>query len=124
MKKRTPQRKKPAWQRSPCPIACALDLVGDKWTLVVVRDLLLFGKRRYGEFAASPEGIPSNVLAERLKRLVAAGVVEKSRYQDLPPRYQYRLTSKGADLGPVLKALSGWGERYVAGTRRYAVPIN
>ena len=67
MPKRLPQRRKAAWTRSPCPIVCALDLVGDKWTLVVVRDLLVFGKRQYGEFAASPEGIPSNVLAERLR---------------------------------------------------------
>jgi len=77
--------------RSPCPVACCLDLLGDKWTLLVVRDLLL-GKTTYSEFQKSPEGIPTNILAERLKRLLAAGVIEKSQYQERPKRYAYHLT--------------------------------
>ena len=71
--------------RSPCPIASALDILGDKWTFLVVRDLLFMGKHQYGELLESPEGIPTNILAERLKRLEAAGLLEKRPYQTNPP---------------------------------------
>lgn len=101
--------------RSPCPVACTLDLLGDKWTLLVVRDLLL-GKTTYSEFQQSPEKIPSNILAERLKRLQAAGVVVRERYQERPVRYAYHLTDKGRDLGPVLMAMVEWGNRHIEGT--------
>jgi DNA-binding HxlR family transcriptional regulator len=102
--------------RSPCPIANALDIVGDKWTLLVVRDLMFMGKRRYGEFAQSPEGIPSNILADRLKRLEEAGLVTKKPYQHNPVRYEYRLTRKGADLFPVLKEIIRWANKHIPGT--------
>ena len=101
--------------RSSCPVACSLDLLGDKWTLLVVRDLLL-GKTTYTEFQKSPEGIPTNILAERLKRLQAAGIIEKSRYQERPVRYAYHLTAKGRDLRPVLSAMIDWGNKYIPGT--------
>ncbi len=101
--------------RSPCPVACCLDLLGDKWTLLVVRDLLL-GKTTYTGFQNSPESIPTNILAERLKRLLAAGVIEKSRYQERPVRYAYHLTPKGHDLMPVLSAMIDWGNKYIPGT--------
>lgn len=101
--------------RSPCPVACSLDLLGDKWTLLVVRDLLL-GKTTYSEFQKSPEGIPTNILAERLKRLLAAGIIEKSRYQERPKRYAYHLTEKGRDLREVLSAMIDWGNKYIPGT--------
>jgi DNA-binding HxlR family transcriptional regulator len=101
--------------RSPCPIACTLDLLGDKWTLLVVRDLLL-GKKTYSEFQKSPERVPTNILAERLKRLQAAGVVRRDKYQERPARYAYLLTDKGRDLAPVLSAMIDWGSRYVEGT--------
>ncbi len=101
--------------RSPCPVACSLDLLGDKWTLLVVRDLLL-GKTTYTEFQKSPEGIPTNILAERLKRLLAAGVIEKSQYQERPKRYAYHLTAKGNDLREVLSAMIDWGNKYIPGT--------
>jgi DNA-binding HxlR family transcriptional regulator len=101
--------------RSMCPIANLLDIVGDKWTLLVVRDLLLLNKRRYGEFQNSPEAIPTNILADRLKRLEAAGLVKKEFYQDNPPRAEYFLTRKGADLGPILKAMGLWGKQYIPG---------
>ena len=104
-----------AGARSPCPVACSLDLFGDKWSLLVVRDLLL-GKTTYSEFAKSPEGIPTNILAERLKRLLAAGIIEKSRYQERPVRYAYQLTSKGRDLQPILLAMIDWGNNHVPGT--------
>lgn len=105
----------PDGSRSTCPIANLLDIVGDKWTLLVVRDLLLLNKRRYGEFQSSPEAIPTNILADRLKRLEAAGIVKKDYYQDNPPRAEYFLTSKGADLGPILKAMGKWGMQYIPG---------
>jgi len=101
--------------RSPCPVACSLDLLGDKWTLLVVRDLLL-GKQTYSEFQRSPEGIPTNILAERLKRLQAAGVIDKTEYQQRPVRYAYRLTEKGRDLQPVLLAMIDWGNKHIPGT--------
>ena len=101
--------------RSPCPVACSLDLLGDKWTLLVVRDLLL-GKTTYTEFQNSPEGIPTNILAERLKRLQAAGIIEKARYQERPVRYAYHLTAKGRDLRPVLAAMIDWGNKHIPGT--------
>lgn len=105
----------PEGSRSTCPIANLLDIVGDKWTLLVVRDLLLLSKRRYGEFQNSPEAIPTNILADRLKRLEAAGLVKKEFYQDNPPRAEYFLTRKGADLEPILKAMGKWGKQYIPG---------
>lgn len=101
--------------RSPCPVACTLDILGDKWTLLVVRDLF-FGKRQYGEFLESPEGIPTNILAERLKRLEQAGIVERRPYQEHPPRYDYLLTDKGRDLRDVLVAVAKWGNVHIPGT--------
>ena len=98
-----------------CPVSCVLDLLGDKWTLLLVRDLLL-GKGTYTEFQQSPEGIPTNILAERLKRLQLAGIIEKLPYQERPVRYRYLLTDKGRDLHAVLSAMIDWGNRYVEGT--------
>jgi DNA-binding HxlR family transcriptional regulator len=119
MKRRKKPGKKAAdFKRSFCPIANTLDLVGDKWTLLIARDLLFFGKRQYGEFALSPEGIPSNILAVRLKRMEAAGLIEKSPYQQNPVRYAYALTPRGVDLKPVLLALIEWGNRHIPGTFR------
>ena len=116
MKQRRRTRLKAECKRSICPIANALDLVGDKWTLLVVRDLMFLGKRRYAELAASPEGIPSNMLADRLKRLEDSGLVAKRTYQRHPPRYEYRLTPKGNDLMPVLKEIIRWANEHIPGT--------
>jgi DNA-binding HxlR family transcriptional regulator len=102
--------------RSACPIANALELVGDKWSLLLVRDLLR-GKETYGALLDSPERIPTNILADRLRRFEEAGLVVRSAYQERPPRYAYRLTAKGRDLGAVLQALVGWGKKHIAGTR-------
>jgi len=101
--------------RSPCAIANSLDIVGDKWSLLVVRDLL-HGKRTYGELVDSPERIPTNILADRLKRLEAAGIVSGTPYQERPVRYAYALTPKGKDLGGVLLAFVRWGKRHIPGT--------
>lgn len=102
--------------RSGCPIAGALDVLGDRWTLVLVRDLFA-GKQRYGEFQASPEGIPTNILADRLERLEKAGLIASAPYQRNPVRYAYTLTAKGRDLAPVLGAIATWGLRHLPGTR-------
>ncbi|HEX6899376.1 MAG TPA: helix-turn-helix domain-containing protein [Thermoanaerobaculia bacterium] len=99
--------------RSPCPIANALDLLGDRWTLLVIRDLLFTGKRRFGELLASPEGIPTNILTDRLRRLEEGGLVEKTPYQLRPPRHEYQLTAKGKDLLPVLRVLADWSLRHL-----------
>lgn len=104
------------FKRSPCAVANTLDLIGDKWSLLVVRDLL-HGKRTYGELADSPEGIPTNILAERLKRLESAGIITSAAYQDRPVRYAYTLTKKGTALGDVLLAIVRWGREYIPGTR-------
>lgn len=103
-------------RRSACPVACSLDLLGDRWTLLVVRDLFR-GLTRYGEFLAAPEGIPTNILAERLTRLEAAGLIKSAPYQQNPPRYAYTLTPKGEDLKPVLGALATWATRHVPRTQ-------
>ena len=100
--------------RSTCPIARVLDILGDKWTLLVIRDFFR-GKHRYGEFAESPEGIPTNILADRLKRLEAAGIIKKELYQTNPPRAEYFITTKGASLGRVLKSMREWAEEHVPG---------
>src|SRR5260370_9949020 len=107
--------------RSPCAVACTLDLVGDKWSLLVVRDLLR-GSVTYGELQNSPEGIPTNILADRLKRLQEAGLVAKSAYQEHPVRYAYELTEKGKALSDVLLALVRWGKKHIPGTRTMESP--
>ena len=101
--------------RSPCAIANSLDIVGDKWSLLVVRDLL-HGKRTYGELVDSPEGIPTNILADRLKRLESAGIVTSTPYHERPVRYAYTLTPKGNALGQVLLAFVRWGKQHIPGT--------
>ena len=98
-------------RRSQCPVSCTLDVLGDKWSLLVIRDLVR-GKRRYAEFLDSKEGIPTNILAERLKRLSAKGLVRSRRYSQHPPRVEYELTQKGEDLRPILRAMVEWGVRH------------
>lgn len=97
-------------KRSECPIAKTLDILGDRWTLLLIRDLLYLKKSRYRDFLVSPEGIPTNILAERLKRLELAGVISKSLYSEHPPRYEYKLTEKGLNLKPVVDAVIQWGK--------------
>lgn len=105
----------PPGARSMCPIANTLDLLGDKWTLLVVRDLLFFDKHRFGDFMASLEGIPTNILTDRLRRLEDAGVVVKVPYSSRPKRFEYHLTAKGSDLFPILQAMVEWAGRHVPG---------
>src|SRR5438046_904175 len=107
----------PQPRRSTCPVACALDIVGDRWTLLVIRDLVA-GKQRYGEFLESPERIPTNILADRLKRLQHEHLIKALPYSAHPRRYEYALTDEGRALGRTLTVLADWGEAHFPGTRR------
>ncbi len=98
--------------RSSCPVGRALDLIGDRWTLLVVRDMCL-GKRRFNEFLDAPEGITTNILADRLKRLEAAGLVERELYREHPPRWEYRLTPQGAGLESVMRSVTDWAQTHL-----------
>jgi DNA-binding HxlR family transcriptional regulator len=95
-----------------CSVARSLSVVGDRWTLLVLRDAFL-GARRFEDFSAV--GLTRHRLADRLKRLVAAGVLARVPYQERPPRFEYRLTDKGRDLWPVIVSLTRWGDRWMAG---------
>ena len=110
-----------SFPRSACAVACTLDLVGDKWSLLVVRDLLR-GALTYGELQSSFEGIPTNILADRLRKMEEAGLMSKSAYQEHPVRYAYELTEKGRALGDVLLAIVRWGTKYVPGTEVMGSP--
>jgi len=101
--------------RSKCPIASSLDILGDKWTLVVIRDLFR-GKEKFRDFAASPEKIKTNILTDRLKWLEENKIIQKKPYQTKPTRNLYALTEKGRDLEPVLRAIALWGETHIEGT--------
>jgi DNA-binding HxlR family transcriptional regulator len=96
-----------------CSVAQPLSFLGERWALLVLRDLFL-GRRRFDEIQESL-GVASNVLSARLATLVEEGIVERRRYSEHPERFEYRLTQKGRDLQPVLLALLAWGDRYTAG---------
>jgi len=102
--------------RSRCAVAFSLDIFGDRWTLLIVRDLF-FGRARFKDFTSSPEGIPTNILTDRLERLLAHGVVEQIPAEDGTKRLAYRLTKKGKALRPVLKAMRDWGLTWNKSTR-------
>lgn len=104
-------------RRSNCALASALDIVGDRWTLLIIRDLL-GGKRRYSDFLTSGEKIPTNILADRLKRLERVGLIERLLYSEHPPRFEYRLTAEGDRLGRAVDALATWGLGHFPGTVR------
>jgi DNA-binding HxlR family transcriptional regulator len=108
-------------RRSRCPVSCTLDVLGDRWTLLVVRDLIR-GKRRFAELVESPERIPTNILTDRLKRLVSLGVVKSRRYSDHPPRVEYQLTAKGEDLRAVLRSMVEWGVKHAGGRMPPPIP--
>src|SRR6516225_7500735 len=100
------------YQGQNCSIARALEVVGERWTLLIVRDVFL-GLRRFDEFQESL-GIARNVLTDRLNRLVEEGILERVRYSERPERYEYRLTSKGRDLAVTLAGLRQWGDKYLS----------
>jgi DNA-binding HxlR family transcriptional regulator len=103
-------------KRSSCPIACVLDLVGDKWTLLIIRDMYFLGKSRFDEFLASPEKISTNILAHRLKTLEQNGLVSKTQYGNHSQRMNYELTEQGKSLAKILRRFAQWGLENIADT--------
>jgi DNA-binding HxlR family transcriptional regulator len=95
-----------------CPVARALDVIGERWSLLILRDLLRKGPMRFQEIEAGLPGAGPNTLSARLKALEMQGVIATRLYQRHPPRYEYLLTAKGKSLGPVLKALGAWGNSH------------
>src|SRR6516225_5909622 len=100
------------YQGQDCSIARALEVVGERWTLLIVRDAFL-GLRRFDQFQDSL-GVARNVLTDRLKRLVQEGILERVRYSERPERYEYRLRPKGRDLAVTLAGLRQWGDKYLS----------
>lgn len=101
--------------RSPCPIACTLDLIGDKWTLLIIRDLML-GRCYFKEFLASPEGISTNILAARLHKLADEGLIIATPDPHTAGRSRYSLTPKGESLTPLLQGIGEWGLLNIKGS--------
>ena len=104
-----PQAKK----RSHCPISCSLDIWGDKWSLLIIRDLMFAKECTYGDFLKSPEGIATNILASRLQVLEENKLIEKLEHPDSKAKVLYKLTSKGIDLLPMLVEINLWAEKYL-----------
>jgi DNA-binding HxlR family transcriptional regulator len=103
-------------RRSHCPISFGLDLIGDRWTLLVLRDLIIFRKRHFREFLAAEEKIASNILTARLKLLEACGIVSRRRDPENARQVIYEPTAKGLDLLPTMLELARWSATYDAGT--------
>jgi DNA-binding HxlR family transcriptional regulator len=98
-------------RRSPCPVACSLDILGDRWTLLVIRDLYL-GRSRFKDFMAAPEKIPTNILSDRLSRLMERAIIKQIPVEEGSRRFAYKLTEKGKALLPLLAALRDWGLKW------------
>jgi DNA-binding HxlR family transcriptional regulator len=96
-------------RRSDCPIACSLEVLGDKWTLLVLRDIVIFKKSRFEEFLESPEKISTNILTDRLHKLEKDGFITKAPYGTHRLRMSYSATDKGRSVGPILSAIARWG---------------
>lgn len=95
-----------------CPVARTLDLIGERWTALLLRDLLLHGPRRFQDFQNSLGGVAPNTLSARLKAMEDDGLVERVLYSDRPPRLEYVLTERGRSLGPVIRAMREWGLKH------------
>ncbi len=94
-----------------CPVARTLDLIGERWTILILRDLFLQGPRRFQDFQESLHGVAPNTLSARLKTLERNGLITRRLYSEHPPRLEYRLTARGKSLGPVVKAMRDWGNQ-------------
>jgi DNA-binding HxlR family transcriptional regulator len=97
-----------------CPVARTLEIIGERWTVLILRDLVLDGPRKFQDFLESLPRISPNTLSARLKTLEDSGIVERRFYEDHPPRAEYVLTDKGRDLRPVLRALRDWGQKHTS----------
>lgn len=100
-------------KRSDCPLSCSLDVFGDKWSLLIIRDLLFGNKNTFNDFLKSEEGIATNILAARLKALEENGILEKTAHPDSKAKFLYRLTQKGIDLLPIIMEIYIWSDKYL-----------
>lgn len=100
-------------KRSDCPLSCSLDVFGDKWSLLIIRDIMFGNKYTYNDFLKSEEGIATNILASRLKGLEENGIIEKSAHPDSKAKILYRLTQKGIDLLPIIMEVFIWSGKYM-----------
>ena len=116
MKRATAKKVKPHTRRSSCPLAFALDIIGDRWTMLIIRDLNC-GSTRFKDFAASPERIPTNILSDRLERLIEEQIIVQVPVAEGSKRLSYQLTPKGETLRPVLGSLHEWGLQWMQGTK-------
>lgn len=103
-------------KRSDCPVSCSLDIWGDKWSLLIVRDLMSAKECTYGDFLKAPEGIATNILASRLQMLEENDIIEKLDHPDSKAKVLYKLTRKGVDLLPIMIEINLWAEKY------YSIP--
>jgi DNA-binding HxlR family transcriptional regulator len=97
---------------SKCPVARALNIIGERWTILILRDLFAAGTCRFQDFQHSLPGVSPNTLSARLKSLEENGIIARRFYEEHPPRAEYLLTEKGRTLGPILKALNDWGKKH------------
>lgn len=111
-------------KRSECPLSCSLDVFGDKWSLLIIRDLMFENKCTYNDFLKSGEGIATNILAARLKGLEENGIIEKSAHPDSKAKILYKLTQKGIDLLPIIMEVYIWSEKYLTIPPNLKVLIN
>jgi DNA-binding HxlR family transcriptional regulator len=102
----------PKSRRSGCPVSISLEILGDRWSLLIIRDMMVRGFRTFREFLESGEGIATNILSDRLRRLRASGIIAAGRHKEDRRTLHYRLTEKGIDLAPVLLDLLIWGARH------------
>ena len=114
--------KRTYWSQAGCPVAGTLELIGERWTFLIIRDLTMGRSGKFSDLLRSLEGISTNLLSQRLKELEDADIVERHMYSDHPPRAEYALTQKGNDLLPVIAAISFWGAKYVLTEQRRKSP--
>ena len=103
-----------SYQQPSCPVAATMELIGERWTILLLRDLFLHGPRRFQDFQDSLAGVAPNTLSARLKAMEADGLVTRELYSEHPPRVEYVLTDKGKSLRPVLRAMRDWGQDNLA----------
>lgn len=96
-----------------CPVAQTLNLIGERWTILLLRDLLLYGPRRFQDFQDSLTGVAPNTLSARLKEMEDNGLLFRQFYSERPPRVEYVLTDKGKSLGPIVRAMQQWGQKHI-----------
>jgi len=109
-------KKREVGKRSKCPLSCTLELIGDKWSLLIIRDMMFFGKSTYNEFLDSAEAISTNILNDRLITLTEMGLIT---FSGTAKRKKYSLTEKGLDLKPVLGAVGAFGIKHFKGSKEY-----